>query len=104
LLGGGVPSVAGIDGLLGTVKSLAKVAGVDTSVLTNLLSTARSALAAALPGVDTSALQGVIGALESVLGVSGAPAFRVAPATPKATAAAPKATATAAKAFTAYRA
>ena len=53
----------GIDGLLNTVRSLLGIAGLDTSILTGLLSTANAALGVAAPGVDTTALQGLIGAL-----------------------------------------
>jgi hypothetical protein len=72
LLGGGLPTVPGTEGLLNTVKSLVGVAGVDTSVLTGLLATAKGALGAAVPSPAASALQGVIDAIGAVLGSSSA--------------------------------
>jgi hypothetical protein len=39
LLGGGLPAVPGLDGLLNTVRGLAGIAGLDTSILSGLLST-----------------------------------------------------------------
>jgi hypothetical protein len=68
LLGGGLPAVPGIDGLLTTVQSLVAIPGLDTSMLTGLLSTALNAARTAAPGVDTSSLLGLIGTLYGVLG------------------------------------
>jgi hypothetical protein len=72
-------------------------------MLTGLLSTANVALSTAAPGVDTSALQGVIGTLGTVLGASGGGGTPAGPGTttPKGTPGTPK---TGQSVFTLYRA
>jgi hypothetical protein len=72
LLGGGLPAVPGIDGLIATVQQLLGVPGLDPAMLTGLLTTAASALRTAGAGIDTSSLLGLIGTLYSVLGLPGA--------------------------------
>ncbi|HEV7804696.1 MAG TPA: hypothetical protein VGO80_02670 [Solirubrobacteraceae bacterium] len=71
LLGGGLPTVPGTEGLLNTVKSLVGVAGVDTSVLTGLLATASAALGASVLSPAATALQGLIRAIGGVLASAG---------------------------------
>lgn len=102
LLGSGLPVVAGMNGLLTTVQPLLGHSGVDTSMLTGLLTTAVGALRVAAPGVDTSALQGLVGALFGVLGLPGA-GTTAQPGTSKQPVPAPTPTAGTAG-FTAYRA
>ena len=70
LLGGGLPAVPGIEGLLTTVNSLLGTAGLDTTTLQHLLTTAGVAAGAAAPGPGATALQTVIGTLGGLLGLT----------------------------------
>jgi hypothetical protein len=109
LLGGGLPTVPGTDGLLSTITSLLNVPGLDTALVTSLLSTLQTAVGTAAPGVDTTPLQTVIGTLQGVLGATpaGSPTTKPAATAKPATTTKP-ATSTAARpvqaGFTAYRA
>ena len=60
LLGSGLPTVPGTEGLLTTVDSLLGTAGLDTATLQNLLSTARGAAAAAPAGAGAQALGAIV--------------------------------------------
>lgn len=73
LLGGGLPTVAGTEGLLATVDSLLGTAGVDTSTLQGLLAAARIAAGSAAPGPGATALQTVIGTIGGLLGATTSP-------------------------------
>ncbi len=107
LLGGGLSSAPGLSGLLDAVRPLLGVAGLDTSLLTGLLSTLSTTAGATLPEPLATAVQGLIGTTQTALAASGV----VAPPAGTGTTAKPlakPATGTAAKpapaVFKAYRA
>jgi hypothetical protein len=107
LLGGGLSSAPGLSGLLDAVRPLLGVAGLDTSLLTGLLSTLSATAGSTLPEPLATAVQGLIGTTQTALAASGVvapPAGTGATAKPLAKPATGTAAMAGQAAFRAYRA